>query len=857
MTVKRGIENSSSSNGFSSCFCASKFCTSRKGQVTIFIIIGIVILFTFAGILYLTKTITTEKITTEGDPIIRDVPHEFKPIRLYTENCLEQIGKKGLLLLGGQGGYIYPELLGEFSVSKPTEGSGLNLEPVKVPYWHYNTERNDVNKVVLSSLQPKLYAKDDPKMSIEAQLARFVREKLSVCLDDYSAFRLYGFDVAAGEEKKVTVTVGESTVNFLLEMEVNAEKESVEAEFDKFFVKIPLELKHYYEVADKIASSQKEFSFLERQGMELISVFSGKDPLHFPPVSDVTYDFFSTLSWDETSLRQKLKEVLISYVPMLRFLGSENFYYSPFYYSSTSGGNLLAQKMVDNMVLPLTGAEDLIINFDYFGWEPYFKANSDESGKIQPEHTFVNLGPLSFGTQRYETHYDASYPVMVTVKDDNAFSGDGYSLVFAMESNIRNNAPAVHEQVRETYPRKISSLACREEQRDTGLLKTIVIDSFSKEPIEMVRVGFTIPELDECSIGITDSWGEVEGNYPTVYGGVVNFLHTDYLTNFYPVDTYKYKDESALLGYAVEGAESKVIEMDRIVTRNVAVAVKDFKKCVQPLKCKYTESPAESFVFRLGFLPYSDISCETGEEQCFFSSASGLFGFGSPEIEMEINGSLSRYNDYHFIDKARKLNDNEEVFLNLERVKGFRDDVVSGDFSAVVSIKGNNVGEVQLVPGIYKVSGMVTLNEEIVIPSEQRCFQYDIIGWEEEECVSFDESRMGSYVTGNVDWSTPETYIMIKPEDLYTASEITFYLPSQDIFSVPEKIMTTAEVCDGYSCITGTGCLFEGCEEKDVAAPGRLVDDLQVPGLIGEIAKKPEIRRAFNPTFRSKEENRR
>jgi len=75
MVYKRGSRDSSNS----------------KGQVTVFIIIGIVILFTFAGVLFITKTVTKEKFLTEGEPLISRVPQAFAPLQLYTENCLNLI----------------------------------------------------------------------------------------------------------------------------------------------------------------------------------------------------------------------------------------------------------------------------------------------------------------------------------------------------------------------------------------------------------------------------------------------------------------------------------------------------------------------------------------------------------------------------------------------------------------------------------------------------------------------------------------------------------------------------------------------------------------------------------------------
>ena len=539
--------------------------------------------------------------------------------------------------------------------------------------------------------------------------------------------------------------------------------------------------------------------------------------------------------------KQKIKEMLTSYVPLLRYLGSANFYYSTF-----PEGNRLAQNVIDNMVLPLSGAEDLSVRFDYLGWEPYLKTNSD-GGTIKPDHLFVNYYVLNFGTQRYETHYDISYPVMVTVRDSTAFNGEGYNLVFGLESNIRNNRAAVGGEILAPAPRKISSLACNKDQRNTELIKTVVVDSFTKEPIENVKLGFTIPGQEDCEIGLTDQSGTVESKYPAVYGGVINLIHPEYLTDFYPINTYKYKDNKALLGYAVADVDvaEKVVEMDKIKTINIKIKKKEFKKSLEPLSCKYKYS-ITNFPF---VVPYKDISCELGSEQTFFNDGDTLFPVGDPVIQFEPESSLSGRSNYYFIDRAKDLADDEEAFITLERVGGFHKEVVNDDFTTIVSVKGQETMEVQLVPGIYKVNGIVTLNQPITIPEEGRCFKYSILTWDKEECFTLDEQKMDKYISGNLNWNSTATYLIITADQLYPASTLTLYLPSQDILSVPEKTDTVMKKCGSYTCVPGVGCLFDVCADDSISVSSRIVEDMQVPGKIAEITQQPNIRNALEPTY--------
>jgi hypothetical protein len=755
---------------------------NKNGQVTVFIIVGIIILFSTAAILFLTSSVTKESITNDGQTIITSAPQRFTAISTYTQNCIEQVTTNGLLQLGEQGGYIYPDLVGDFSATNPTESVGINLNPAKIPYWLYNEKPNVVDEVVLISSKPKLHddKSSDSELSIESQLTRYVLENLDLCLDDYTSFSAQGYSFSQFSNKNVEVVVRDENINVVLQMPFKVSFASERTTFEQFSVKIPLNLKHYYEIAQKITDAQAENKFLEQQGIELLSVYSRKDLEYFAPISDSGYDLVSTLSWNEVELEQKYKQLLTSYVPLLRMLGTSNFFYSQTFLDS---GDLLAQKVTDNMVIPLYGADDLEVSFDYFGWDPYFKTNS-ESGSIKPEHLYVNYGLFSFGHQRYETHYDISYPVLVTLRDPYALDGRGYNFIFALESNIRNNIPAEHGAVRESYPRGISPIGCASEQRNSEVLRSIIVDSYTQEPLESVRIGFTIPEQAECDIALTQSDGKIESSFPKAYGGVANFVKTDYLSAYYPLDTYN--PTNNLFGYAVVAQNSPVIEMHKFKTLPVSVKKKNFEKCIQ-----FSEN-----------------------KECYSSSG---FGFGA-ESQVNYKPELGvGTHSWHFTGSAKDLLPTEKAFITVERVNNLRNEVVNPEYSQVAFITGNEVSEIELVPGVYKVTGTLIREENYLIPADKRC--KSILLGLKKECFTIDEAQFDAYTSGQVTWDKESTYFTITPEMLYSAQDITFYLPSLNIYNVPEI--------------------------EDI----RIVEDMQALSMLSNESKVPFLRDALEPRF--------
>ncbi|MEK6845325.1 MAG: hypothetical protein AABY26_01085, partial [Nanoarchaeota archaeon] len=74
----------------------------KAGQVTVFIIIGILMLFAFLFVMWLTTSVKTTQLE-EGKEKIITKTFKKEALRLYVEDCLTDELKKGLILLGKQG----------------------------------------------------------------------------------------------------------------------------------------------------------------------------------------------------------------------------------------------------------------------------------------------------------------------------------------------------------------------------------------------------------------------------------------------------------------------------------------------------------------------------------------------------------------------------------------------------------------------------------------------------------------------------------------------------------------------------------------------------------------------------------
>ena len=144
----------------------------KKGQVTIFIIVAIVVV---GGIV--------AYFALRGG-FGESIPTELRPVYDYYISCLEASAQEGVSLLGEQGGHIeIPEF--EPGSAYIPFSSQLSFLGQPVPYWMYVSGNNLLREEV-----PK-------KVEMENELENYVAQRIEEC--DFEDFELAGYDVYVDE----------------------------------------------------------------------------------------------------------------------------------------------------------------------------------------------------------------------------------------------------------------------------------------------------------------------------------------------------------------------------------------------------------------------------------------------------------------------------------------------------------------------------------------------------------------------------------------------------------------------------------------------------------------------------------
>ncbi len=82
------------------------FIKKRKTQITFIIIIGLVIFISISFVFYLVSSTAKKQVTKEATQS-KQTKVNVQPIIEYTNQCLDQVSRKGLEILGKQAGYLF------------------------------------------------------------------------------------------------------------------------------------------------------------------------------------------------------------------------------------------------------------------------------------------------------------------------------------------------------------------------------------------------------------------------------------------------------------------------------------------------------------------------------------------------------------------------------------------------------------------------------------------------------------------------------------------------------------------------------------------------------------------------------
>jgi hypothetical protein len=204
----------------------------KRGQVTVFIILGVLILGLIIGFFFLRNNSVIEELKVEDKTI------ETTFIKMFVENCLEKSLIESIKHVFSNGGYY------NYPINKKLLQFTNEDEKLSVPYYFID---DDVNIPSLNT--------------IEDETAKATKDYVKMCVDDFNSFPQHEITL---EEPKVEVKFTKNRIKgnifwpitISTKEEITTELADIQKEIEEFTISIPL---NFIEKYNDI------FSFLKMQ----------------------------------------------------------------------------------------------------------------------------------------------------------------------------------------------------------------------------------------------------------------------------------------------------------------------------------------------------------------------------------------------------------------------------------------------------------------------------------------------------------------------------------------------------------------------------------------------------------------
>ena len=331
----------------------------KRGQVTIFIIIAIVVIAVVFGYLILKGTIS-----------ISGIPTNIQPAYTAFLSCLQDDANTGISVLESQGGYIdLPEF--EPGSAYMPFSSQLNFAGNPIPYWYY-VSGNNIQKSQVPT-----------KNEMEDQLATFIEGRIKDC--NLRNYHDEGFVISMPDQPKADVSIKDDSVDVALSMDLTIEKENDTALIKSHKISQPSDLGKLYNSAKKVYDEEQKNLFLENYAVDNLRLYA--------PVDGVEITC-APLTWDAEKIFDSLQEAIEVNTAALKNKGSQEDYFA--------------------LNLPVDEEVRFLNSKD---WPNGFEV-SPADGRIlisSPVGNQQGLGALGFCYVPYHFVYNIRYPVLVQV----------------------------------------------------------------------------------------------------------------------------------------------------------------------------------------------------------------------------------------------------------------------------------------------------------------------------------------------------------------------------------------------------------------------------------------------------------
>jgi len=474
----------------------------------------------------------------------KDLFEPKDPVDKFVYQCLKDTTDEALIMLGQQGGYIEVEnadakaaMLDPFN----SEFLALYQGNLILPYWLYQ-ESTGIDE----SQMPKLHKSYDFDYSIQWQIENYIEKHLDDCIADFHVFDGQGLKIEKTGNITAEVNIDDSVeVKIDYPIKIFDPDGTIETK-NEFFANVPVRLAKIYELAKDIKNYEMNSVFLERNTMNLISIYSRIDNNYLPPMYGglqfrPCHDY---VYWVPLAVKNDMQEMLTANIPYLHIKGTD---FEPIVINDNNDEQQkMRQGIYNNMIHNISDKDYPGIKADFSYYHSYpIELGFEDEGLLEPYRHEIDLLFANLCMFEYKFAYNLKYPVLISLTDkESIVDNKEYLFQFPMEVVLKDNFPRVrHSDVFGDEPKQDIKSECDPKQRLSNEISTEVVD-INNKGIENVSILFqcgpsvvygfnsegsvtNITEFaDKCYMGSTKN-GTFTSRFPQCTGGGMLTLKAD------------------------------------------------------------------------------------------------------------------------------------------------------------------------------------------------------------------------------------------------------------------------------------------------------------------------------------------
>lgn len=438
-----------------------------KGQVTIYIILGIVVVAVFAGVFVLKDYVLKSEFEREAEKF--KVGDEVQLVYDYFVDCVGEVSYDGLTIIASQGGYLEIENY-EYPINPLVPFTNrldvFTNSGLEVPYWFYETS-NGIQELNIPDLD-----------KIEKDLNDYIKDNINICTNNFSLFEEY--NIRGFDDINIETEIKDNKVYVKVESDLTTNYKGVEQKINKIYVVIDTDFGLLYNNALELFNNIYQEDFLEEKTIDMLVLYN-ELPFSFTEFS------CERKVWNRQEVIEDLKKILEL---------------------NTNKYNLNRD---DYFTLDVDIDSD--IYFSYSNEWPFYVNIEPSEGNIlkSDEITSNSLGGSFlrnvFCVNDYKFIYSVKYPVLIKLSSDLDF-------LFAYQVIIKNNQAKIN-LVEQTFERTDNKLCFNK------IIPTEVY-TYSDNFVELGNVEINFKCFNTvCDIGNTNDNGYLKTEFPQCVNGLI------------------------------------------------------------------------------------------------------------------------------------------------------------------------------------------------------------------------------------------------------------------------------------------------------------------------------------------------